>query len=75
MDMLVKLKESLTELSKEEPICLQTGVITCASKCDEVLQKLKIEKTDTERELESRKARIEELTSKLTRLTEYIHGM
>ena len=73
--MLVKLKESLNELSKSEPSDLQTGVITCASKCDEILQKFKIEKTDTERELESRKATIEELTSELTLLREYVHGM
>jgi predicted RNase H-like nuclease (RuvC/YqgF family) len=75
MDMLVKLKEALIELTNAEPNHLQTGVISCASKCDEVLQKLKIEKTDTERELKSRKARIEELTSKLARLTAYFHGM
>ena len=69
------LKESLTELSSAEPSDLQMGVITCASKCNEVLQKLKIEKIDTERELESRKSRIEELTSRFTRLRESIHGM
>jgi hypothetical protein len=57
MDLLVKLKESLIELTIAEPKRLQMGVIACANKCDEVLQKLKIEKTDasTERELESRK--------------------
>ena len=75
--MLVKLKEALTELSKSEPSDsepsdLQRGVNACASKCDKVLQKFKIEKTDTERELESRKATIEQLTSELR---EYIHGM
>ena len=69
------LKESLTELSSAEPSDLQTGVITCASKCDKVLQKLKIERTDIERELESRKARIEKLTSELTAYEEFIRGM
>ena len=71
----MKLKESLTELSKAEPSDLQMGVIACASKCDEILQKLKIEKTDTERELESRKASIEKLTSELTLCRESIRGM
>lgn len=75
MDMLVGLKELLTELSSAEPSDLQTGVIACASKCDEVLQKLKIEKTDTERELESRKARIEKLTSELTACRKFIHAL
>jgi hypothetical protein len=74
MDLLVKLKAALTELSTAEPNCLQSGVIACASKCDEVLQKLKIEKTDTERELESRKARIGELTSELNLCKEFIRG-
>jgi hypothetical protein len=74
IDLLVKLKEALTELSKGEPNRLQMGVIACASKCDEVLQKLKIEKTDTERELESGKARIGELTSELTLCKEFIRG-
>ena len=73
----MKLKESLTELSEAEPSehDLQMGVIACASKCDEVLQRLKIEKTDTERELESRKTRIEVLTSELTLLRESIYSM
>ena len=75
MDMLVGLKETLTELSSAEPSDVQTGVIACASKCDEILQKLKIEKTDTERELESRKARIEKLSSELTACKEFICGM
>ena len=75
MDMLVRLKKSLTELSEAELSDLQTGVITCASKCGEILGKLKTEKIDTERELESRKSNIEELTSELTRLRESIHGM
>ena len=42
---------------------------------DKVLQKLKIERTDIERELESRKARIEKLTSELTAYEEFIRGM
>ena len=70
--MLVKLKESLTELSEAELSDLQIGVIACASKCDKILQKFKNEKIDTERELESR---IEELTSELTLLRESIHGI
>ena len=74
MDMLMKLKESLTELSEAEPSDLQPGMISCASKCGEILRKLKTEKIDTERELESRKSNIEELTSELTRLRESIHG-
>jgi predicted RNase H-like nuclease (RuvC/YqgF family) len=74
MDLLVKLKESLTELSKGEPNRLQTGVIACASKCDEVLRRLKTEKRDTERELDSGKASIEKLTSELTLCKETIHG-
>jgi hypothetical protein len=69
MDMLVKLKESLTDLSKVEPKCL-----ACASKCDKILQKHKIEKRDAEREDESRKARIEELTSELIRYKESVRG-
>lgn len=68
------LKESLTELSSAEPSDLQMGVITCASKCNEVLQKLKIEKRDTERELESKNATIKELTSRLALLSK-LHGM
>ena len=71
----MKLKESLTELSKAEPSDLQTGAIACASKCDTVLQKFKVEKADTERELESRKANIEKLTSELTLCRASIHGM
>ena len=72
MQLLVKLKETLTELSEAEPEYLKEGVIACASKCDEVLQKFKAE---TERELESRDARIESLTSELTLYRELFQGM
>ena len=65
----------LTELSKPESEYLKEGVVACANKCDEVLQKLKMEMADTERELESRNASIEILTSELTNLKYYIQGI
>ena len=77
MELLVKLRETLTKLSHSEgePKFLQEEVIACANKCDEILQTLKVEMTDIERELESRKARIEKLTSDLTYCRESINGI
>jgi predicted RNase H-like nuclease (RuvC/YqgF family) len=65
MDLLMKLKGALARLSKKKPKRLQKRVNACTSKCDGVLQKFRIEKTELERELESKNASIENLTQRL----------
>ena len=65
MELLMKLKGSLARLSKKKPKRLQKRVNACTSKCDEVLQKFRIEKMELERELESKNACIDNLTKRL----------
>ena len=65
MELLMKLKEALARLSKKKPKRLQKRVNACTSKCDEVLRKHRIEKTELERELESKNACIDDLIKQL----------
>ena len=63
----MKLKGALAQLSKKEPKRLQkkVHVNACTRKCDRVLKKYRIEKTELEGELESKNAYIDDLTKQL----------
>ena len=75
MDLLIKLKEGLVQLNKKNvPKRLQKGVISCTNECEGVIQKVKMEKSEIERQLESSSARIEELTSELAFYRSAIYG-
>lgn len=75
MDLLIKLKEGLAQLNKKNvPKRLQKGVISCTNECEGVIQKVKMEKSEIERQLESSSARIEELTSELAFYRSAIYG-
>ena len=63
--LLMKLRRKLTRLRKKEPKRLKKRVIACTSKCDEILQKIRIEKAQVSRELESRDVDMETLKSEV----------
>ena len=70
----MKLKGALTRLNKKKPKRLQKRVNACTSKCDEVLQKFRAEKTELEREVESKNACIDNLTKQLNFYRQLIRG-
>ena len=62
----MKLKGGLAQLNKKEPKRLQKKILnSCTRKCDRVLKKYRIEKTELEGELGSKNAYIDDLTKQL----------